>query len=49
MGGLEQFDQVAVGVGEQDLAPAGAGDQVAAYGQAGAAEPGDLGIQVVDD
>ena len=49
MGGLEQFDQVAGGVGEQDLAPTGAGDHVAAEGQAGVTEPGDLGIQVVDD
>jgi hypothetical protein len=46
---LEQFDQVAGRVDEQDLAPAGAGDHGAAEGEAGVAEPGDLGIQVVDD
>jgi hypothetical protein len=49
VGGLEQFDDVAGGVSEQDLAPAGAGDRVAAKGHASAGEPGDLGIQVVDD
>ena len=48
MGGLEQFDEVAGGVGEQDLAPARAGDEVAAEGQAGGAQPGDLGVEVVD-
>src|SRR4051812_22713975 len=49
VGGLEQFDQIAVGVGEQDLAPTRAGDQVAAERQARVAEPGDLGVEVVDD
>src|SRR5882757_10856742 len=49
VGGLKQLDQVAVWVGEQDLTPAGAGDQVAAERQVRAAEPGDLGIQVFDD
>src|SRR5215218_9366943 len=49
LGRLEQFDQVASEVGEQDLAPAGAGDHVTAEGQAGAAEPGDLGVKVVED
>jgi hypothetical protein len=49
VGGLEQFDQIAVGVGEQDLAPTRASDQVTAEGQARVAEPGDLGVQVVDD
>src|SRR4051794_41699391 len=48
-GRLEQLDQVAVRVGEQDLAPAGAGDHVAAKGQARAAEPLDLCVEVVDD
>src|SRR5688572_13259000 len=48
-GGLEQLDQVAVGVGEQRLAPAGAGDQVAAEGEARAAKPGEFGVEVVDD
>ena len=48
-GGFEQFDEVAGGVGEQDLASAGAGDDVAAEGQSGAAEPVDLGVEVVDD
>jgi hypothetical protein len=46
---LEQLRQVAGGVGEQDLAPAGTGDYVASEGQTGLAEPRDLGVQVVDD
>ena len=49
MGGFEEFDQVARGVGEQDLMPAGAGDHVAVEGQSGAAQPVDLGVQVVHD
>jgi hypothetical protein len=47
--GLEQLDEVAGGVGEQDLSSAGAGDRVAAEGQPGVAEPLDLGVQAVDD
>src|SRR3954469_10172781 len=46
---LEQLDQIAVRVGEQDLPPTRAGDQVAAEGQVCIAEPGDLGVEVVDD
>src|SRR6266540_2639587 len=49
VGGLEQLDQVAGGVGEQDLAPAGSGDRLAAEGQARATESVDLGVEVVDD
>ena len=49
MRGLEQFDQVAGGVGEKDLASAGTGDHVAAKRHIAVAEPGDVGIQVVDD
>ena len=49
MGRLEQLDQIAVGVGEQNLPPTRAGDQVAAEGQVCIAEPGDLGVEVVDD
>jgi hypothetical protein len=49
MGGLEQFDEVAGRVGEQDLAPAGAGDHIVAEGQSGGAQPADLGVEVVDD
>ena len=36
------------GVGEQDLASAGAGDDVAAEGQSGAAQALDLGIEIVN-
>jgi hypothetical protein len=46
---LEQFDQVAGGVGDQDLATAGAGDQVAAERQPGRTQSVDLGVQIVDD
>src|SRR3954467_4943663 len=49
MGRLEQLDQIAVGVGEQKLPPTRAGEQVAAEGQVFIAEPGDLGVEVVDD
>jgi hypothetical protein len=47
-GGGEQFDEVAGGVGEQNLASAGAGDDVAAEGQSGAAQALDLGIEIVN-
>src|SRR5689334_21728885 len=49
VGGLEQFDEVAGRVGDEELAPARSGDQVAAEGQAGFPEAGGLGLQVVDD
>ncbi len=49
MGRLEQFDRVAGGVGEQDLASARARDHDAAEGRACVAEPGDLGAQVTGD
>jgi hypothetical protein len=45
---LEQFDEVAGGVGEQDLASAGAGYYVAAERQAGGAQSVDFGVEVVD-
>jgi hypothetical protein len=37
VGGLEEFDEVADGVGDEDLASAWAGDDVAAEGQSGGA------------
>lgn len=37
VGGLEEFDEITGGVGEQDLASAGAGDDVATERQPGAA------------
>jgi hypothetical protein len=43
-GRLEQLDQVAGGVGDQDLAPSGTGDHVAAEGDTHVPEPGYLGI-----
>jgi hypothetical protein len=46
---LEQFDQVAGGVGKQDLTAAGAGDHVTAKRQAGSTLPLDLGVEVLDD
>lgn len=48
-GGFEEFYEVAGGVGEQDLPAAGAGDHVALEGEAGGAQPVDLGVEVVDD
>src|ERR687898_2665405 len=47
-GGGEQFDEVAGRVGEQDLASARAGYDVAAEGQSGAAQALDLGIEIVN-
>jgi len=46
---LEQLDQVAVGIGDQDLPPAGAGDHTAAHRQVRDPDSGDIGVQVVDD
>jgi len=46
---LEQLDEIAGGDFEQDLDTAGASDDVVAEGQPGLAEPGDLGIDVVDE
>lgn len=46
---LEQLDQIAGEVGEQDLAAAGPGNQLAAERQANATESVDLGVQVVDE
>ena len=48
-GRLEQLDEVAGRIGEQDLTSAGAGDHLAAEGRSHAAEPVDLGVEVVDD
>ena len=48
-GGLEQLDDVAGGVFEQDLAAAGAGDDVVAEAHSGLAEPSYLGGDVGDD
>src|SRR5690349_4767481 len=48
-GRLEELDEVSGGVGDQDLASAGAGHQVAAQRYPRGAEPLDLGVQVVDD
>jgi 3-carboxy-cis,cis-muconate cycloisomerase len=47
--GLEQLDQVAGRVGEQDLPAAGARDELAAERQPGGTQPVDLGLQVVHD
>ncbi len=49
MGRLEEFDEIAGGVGEQDLASARAGDHLALAGHSGGAEPTDLVVEVVDD
>jgi hypothetical protein len=49
VGGLEQFDQVASGVGEQDLTPSGPGNRLAEKRQTGATESVDLGVKVLDD
>ncbi|QOV40836.1 hypothetical protein IM697_22085 [Streptomyces ferrugineus] len=46
---LEEFDEVAGGVGEKDLASARAGGVIAAERQPGRAQSSDLGIRVVDD
>src|SRR5262245_39423197 len=46
---MEQFDEVAGWVGEQDLAAARAGDRVTAERYVGAAQPCDLRVEVVDD
>ena len=48
LGGREQLDQVARRVGEQDLTTARAGDDIAAERESGVAQPGDLGVQVID-
>ena len=45
---LEQLDRVAGRVVQDDLPSARAGDHVAAEGHAGGAQPGDLGVDVVD-
>jgi len=47
--GLEEFDEVAGRVGEQDLASSGSGDDVAVEGQPDGVESVDLGVEVVDD
>jgi len=47
--GLEQLDDVAGGILEQDLLAAWIGDDVVAERQAGGAEPLDLGRDVLDD
>src|SRR5918996_1746811 len=49
VGGLEQFDEVAGRVGEQNLPAARPGHHVAVKVQTSRAEPVDLGIQVVDN
>jgi hypothetical protein len=46
---LEQLDQVPGRVGEQDLSSSGAGDHVAAEGQACVTEPVDFGIEVLEN
>src|SRR3954469_24886373 len=48
-GGLEELDRVAGGVLEQDLPPAGPGDDVVAECQAGGAQAVDLIRDVLDD
>ncbi len=48
-GGLEELDDVAGRVLEQDLLAAGSFHDVVAERRAGVAEPSDLGVDVVDD
>lgn len=48
-GGLEQFDQIAGGVGEQDLATTRPADHITTEGDTGSAQSGDLGVEVADD
>jgi 3-carboxy-cis,cis-muconate cycloisomerase len=48
-GRLEELDEVAGRVGEQDLPAAGPGDELAAERQPGGPQPVDLGRQVADD
>src|SRR4051812_16651125 len=48
-GRLEEFDRVAGRVVQHDLGTAGSGDDVAAEGESGGAEPGHLGAEVGDD
>ena len=48
-GRLEELDDVAGRILEQDLLAAGPFDDVVAERRAGVAEPGDLGVDVVDD
>jgi len=49
VGVLEQLDQVPGRVSNQDLAPSGACDHLAAKRLAGVAEPLDFGIEVLQD
>jgi hypothetical protein len=46
---LEQLDQVAGGVGEQDLSPSRAADRVRAEGESGSAKSVDLSVEIIDD
>lgn len=48
-GGLEQIDQIADGVREQNLATTRAADHIAAKGDTGVTQSGDLGVEVADD
>jgi hypothetical protein len=47
--GLEEFDNIARGVLEQDLLAARTRDDVVAKRNTGGPKPGNLGIDVVDD
>jgi len=47
--GLEQLDQVASRIGDQDLASAGSRDDLAAKGDSSGTEPVDLAVEVVED
>jgi hypothetical protein len=46
---VEELDDVARGVQQQDLRPARAGDHVVAEVESRLAKPGDLGVEVVHD
>src|SRR2546428_2187819 len=47
--GLEELDRVSGRVVEQDLRAAGSLDDIVAEAEPGGAQPGDLGLDVVDD
>jgi hypothetical protein len=49
VGGLEELDRVPGRVVDEDLLPAGPGDDVVAEPEACGAEALDLGVDVVDD
>src|SRR3954471_23752721 len=48
-GGLEELDRIARGVVEHDLPAARPADDVVAEGHSGAAQAGDVAVDVIDD